>query len=75
MVLSLENHGPIAGIASALGGTLQMVSGGVMIGVSGLFFDGTSLPMVATIACTAVGALAVSIATLRPRELSPQLAE
>ena len=75
MVLSLENHGPIAGIASALGGTLQMVSGGVMIGVSGLFFDGTSLPMVATIASTAVGALAVSIATLRPRELSPQLAE
>jgi DHA1 family bicyclomycin/chloramphenicol resistance-like MFS transporter len=75
MVLSLENHGPIAGIASALGGTLQMVTGGLMIGVSGLFFDGTSLPMVATIACTAVGALVVSIATLRPRELSPQLAE
>ncbi len=28
MVLSLENHGPIAGMASALGGTLQMVTGG-----------------------------------------------
>ena len=29
MVLSLEDHGPIAGMASALGGTLQMVAGGV----------------------------------------------
>ena len=27
MVLSLEDHGPIAGMASALGGTLQMVTG------------------------------------------------
>ena len=31
MVLSLEEHGPIAGMASALGGTLQMVAGGVLI--------------------------------------------
>jgi DHA1 family bicyclomycin/chloramphenicol resistance-like MFS transporter len=52
-----------------------MVSGGMMIGIAGLFFDGTSLPMVATIACTAIGAFVVSVATLRPRELSPQLAE
>ena len=28
MVLALEDHGPIAGMASALGGTLQMVAGG-----------------------------------------------
>jgi DHA1 family bicyclomycin/chloramphenicol resistance-like MFS transporter len=65
MVLSLEDHGPIAGIASALGGTLQMVSGAVIVGIGGLFFDGTSLPMVATIACTAAAAFAVSFATLR----------
>ena len=65
MVLSLENHGPIAGIASALGGTLQMVSGAVIVGIGGLFFDGTSLPMVATIACTAAAAFIVSLATLR----------
>lgn len=31
MVLSLEDHGPIAGMASALGGTLQMITGAVMI--------------------------------------------
>ncbi len=42
MVLALENHGPIAGMASALGGTLQMVAGGIMIAVVSQFFDGTS---------------------------------
>src|SRR4051812_27462123 len=75
MVLSLENHGPIAGIASALGGTLQMVTGGIMIMIAGLFFDGTSLPMVGTIAFTASAALVVSLATLRKRAPVPQLAE
>ncbi|WP_398465689.1 multidrug effflux MFS transporter [Tardiphaga sp.] len=75
MVLSLENHGPIAGSASALGGTLQMLTGGAVIAVAGLFFNGTSMPMVVTIALTAVTALVITVATLRPRELSPQLAE
>lgn len=75
MVLSLEEHGPIAGSASALGGTLQMLTGGAVIAVAGLFFNGTSLPMVLTIALTAVLALVITMATLRPRELSPQLAE
>lgn len=65
MVLSLEEHGPIAGIASALGGTLQMVTGGIMIAVISLFFDGTALPMVTAIALCALGALALSMATLR----------
>ena len=75
MVLSLENHGPIAGIASALGGTLQMVCGGVMIAVVSLFFNGTAKPMVVTIATCAVAALAVSLATLRRREFAPAAAE
>lgn len=75
MVLALEHHGPIAGIAAALGGTLQMVTGGIMIAVAGLFFDGTSLPMVATIALTAVAAFAVSLATLRKRAPETALAE
>jgi DHA1 family bicyclomycin/chloramphenicol resistance-like MFS transporter len=75
MVLALDDHGPIAGIASALGGTLQMLAGGVMIVVVSLVFDGTSLPMVATIALCAVAALAVSVVTLRGRAYAPQLAE
>jgi DHA1 family bicyclomycin/chloramphenicol resistance-like MFS transporter len=64
MVLALDEHGPIAGMASALGGTLQMITGGVMIVLVSLVFDGTSLPMVATIALCALGAFFVSLATL-----------
>jgi DHA1 family bicyclomycin/chloramphenicol resistance-like MFS transporter len=75
MVLALEDHGPIAGMASALGGTLQMVMGGVMIVIVSLFFDGTALPMVATIALCAVGALAPTIVPSRRRMAAPQAAE
>src|SRR5262249_10595110 len=74
LVLALEDHGPIAGMASALGGTLQMVSGGLMIVIVSVFFDGTALPMVTTIALCALGALALSRMTLR-RPARPQLAD
>ncbi len=74
MVLALEDHGPIAGMASALGGTLQMVTGGVMILVVSLFFDGTARPMVAAIALCALGALALCLLTLRrsPATAAPE---
>ncbi|HEX6980674.1 MAG TPA: multidrug effflux MFS transporter [Alphaproteobacteria bacterium] len=75
MVLALEEHGPIAGMASALGGTLQMVAGGIMIVILSLVFDGTALPMVTAIALCAVGALALSVATLHRREIAPRPAE
>lgn len=75
MVLSLEDHGPIAGMASALGGTLQMVTGAVMIVVASAFFNGTSLPMVATIAGCAVAAFILTRLTLRSGAAAPQLAE
>jgi MFS transporter, DHA1 family, multidrug resistance protein len=75
MVLALEEHGPIAGMASALGGTLQMVAGGLMIVIVSFFFDGTALPMVMTIAICAVGALALSLITLRGHELAAQAAD
>jgi DHA1 family bicyclomycin/chloramphenicol resistance-like MFS transporter len=75
MILALENHGPIAGIASALGGTLQMVAGGIMIAVVSQFFDGTSRPMVAAIALCACAALVTSLFTLRGMQAAPQMAE
>ncbi|MEX0854122.1 MAG: multidrug effflux MFS transporter [Bauldia sp.] len=75
MVLALDEHGPIAGMASALGGTLQMVLGGIMIVVASAFFDGTVLPMVAIMTLCAVGALVLAVATLRRREPVPQPAE
>ncbi len=68
MVLSLEEHGAIAGIASALGGTLQMVVGGLVIALASLVFNGTPLPMVTIIAACAIGALALGLITLRRRE-------
>lgn len=68
MVLALDDHGPIAGLASALGGTLQMITGGVMIAVSGLFFDGTARPMVGAIAACAVAALLLALATPKSKE-------
>lgn len=64
MVLALDEHGPIAGMASALGGTLQMVSGAVLIVVVGLFFNGTPLPMVTVILVCALAALVLSWLTL-----------
>ena len=75
MVLALDEHGPIAGMASALGGTLQMVTGGILIVVSSVFFDGTALPMVTAIALCAVGAFILARLTLRRRSLAPQPAE
>ena len=67
MVLSLEEHGPIAGMASALGGTLQMVTGGLVIVIASLVFDGTARPMAALIVLCALGALGLSLKTLAGR--------
>jgi DHA1 family bicyclomycin/chloramphenicol resistance-like MFS transporter len=76
MVLALEEHGPIAGMASALGGTLQMVAGGIMIVIVSQVFDGTPRPMIAIIALCAIAALVLSTVTLRRNAITePQPAE
>jgi DHA1 family bicyclomycin/chloramphenicol resistance-like MFS transporter len=75
MMLALDDHGPIAGIASALGGTLQMILGAIMIAVVSLVFDGTPKPMVTTIAACAVGAFVIAVITLGRREPVPLAAE
>nr|AIA16595.1 drug resistance transporter, Bcr/CflA subfamily [uncultured bacterium] len=78
MVLALEEHGSIAGMASALGGTLQFLTGALMIVVSSAFFDGTSFAMVATIVICAIGAFTLSRLTLggrREAEAQPEPAE
>ena len=64
-VLALEEHGQIAGTASALMGTLQLVTAAVVMGVVGSFFDGTARPMVIGIAACAVVAFALTLVTLR----------
>ncbi|AVP57506.1 multidrug effflux MFS transporter [Pulveribacter suum] len=45
-VLALEEHGAIAGTASALMGTLQMLIGAAAMGLVGLFASDRPLPMV-----------------------------
>ena len=67
MVMALDPHGEIAGLASSLGGTLQMLAGGAVVMLSGPFFDGTAVPMVAPIAACALAALALALwVLLRP---------
>jgi DHA1 family bicyclomycin/chloramphenicol resistance-like MFS transporter len=63
-VLALEEHGSIAGTASALMGTLQFVTGAVVMALTGLFVDGSARPMVAGIAGSAIVALVLARLTL-----------
>lgn len=63
-VLALEAHGAIAGTASALMGTLQFVTGAVVMGVVGQFVDGSPLPMVAAIAGCALASFTIAWSTL-----------
>ena len=73
MVMSLDDHGDRAGLASSLGGTLQMMAGAGMIVLSGPFLDGTPVPMVGAIAVCA--ALAFVLALLVLRRPAPVAAE
>lgn len=72
-VLALDQHGAIAGTASALMGTLQMLTGAAMMAFVGLFTDGRPLPMVAGMAAGALVALVLTWFTLggRRAEFSP----
>jgi DHA1 family bicyclomycin/chloramphenicol resistance-like MFS transporter len=67
MVLSLEEHGPIAGAAASLGGTMQMLLATLCMAISGLLFDGTPLPMLAIIATCAAGSFVLAMLTVRGR--------
>ncbi|MET4577151.1 multidrug effflux MFS transporter [Ottowia thiooxydans] len=63
-VLALEKHGAIAGTASALLGTLQMLTGAAAMGVVGLFSNGKPLPMVVGMATGALIGVALTWGTL-----------
>jgi len=66
-VQALEDHGSNAGLAASLGGTLQMVAAGVLVGAAGPFLDGTVVPMQGAIALC--GALALGLSWLLPRRV------
>ena len=63
-VLALEEHGAIAGTASALLGTLQMLSGAAAMQIVGLFSTGKPLPMVVGMATGALIGVALAWITL-----------
>ncbi len=66
-VLALEDQGEHAGLASSLGGTMQMVAAGVLVAAAGPFMDGTVVPMLAAIALC--GVLAFALSRMIPRQV------
>jgi DHA1 family bicyclomycin/chloramphenicol resistance-like MFS transporter len=64
-VLALDEHGEIAGTASALMGTLQFVTGAGVMAVTGALADGSARPMVVGIAGSALVSLVLARLTLR----------
>jgi MFS transporter, DHA1 family, multidrug resistance protein len=64
-VLALEAHGAIAGTASALMGTLQLATGALVMAAVSQFVDGSTLPMIAGIAGSALVSFVLTWATLR----------
>lgn len=70
MVMALDDQGERAGLASSLGGTLQMVTGGAMVVALGPWLGSSATPMLAGIAIC--GAVTLVLALLVPR---PQAAE
>mgnify|MGYP001809886539 CR=1 FL=1 len=73
-VLALDDHGAIAGTASALMGTLQFGAGIVVMGAVGLFLDGTAVPMLAGIAIASVIALILTYLTPARRPVAIEAA-
>ena len=67
MVLALEEHGPIAGAAASLGGTLQMLLATVCMAIGGALFDGTPMPMLTIIAVAATGTFVLAMVTVRAK--------
>ena len=63
-VLALEKHGAIAGTASALLGTLQMLGGAAAMTIVSLFANGKPLPMVVGMASGALIGVALTWITL-----------
>ncbi|KAB0515542.1 MULTISPECIES: multidrug effflux MFS transporter [Pseudomonas] len=64
-VLSLEDHGAVAGSASALLGAIQMIIGALSMTLIGVFADHTPAPMLIGIALCAIAAMFTTVWTLR----------
>ena len=74
-VLALEEHGEIAGTASALLGTLQMLTGAVAMQVVGVFSNGKPLPMVVGMAAGALCGVLLTWITLGGQKSAARYAD
>ncbi|MDQ6433517.1 multidrug effflux MFS transporter [Mesorhizobium sp. LHD-90] len=72
-VLAMEEHGEIAGTASALMGTLHMITGVAAMTVTGFFANGLPMPMVTGITACAVIAFALTQLTLGRRPAAAEV--
>ena len=61
MVLALDEQGEKAGLASSLGGTIQMLTGGLMVVVLGPWLGASAVPMIAGIAVAALITMALTL--------------
>lgn len=71
-VLALEQHGPRAGSASALLGTLQLVVGMAVVSITGAVSNGTVLPLASAIFGCACCAFLISLFALGGGEQSAE---
>ncbi|MFT4012563.1 MAG: multidrug effflux MFS transporter [Paracoccus sp. (in: a-proteobacteria)] len=68
MVMSLDPHPDIAGLASSLGGTIQMLTGAAMIAATAPLLDNTSATMIPAIAlCAVLTWIAAALSLPRPQ--------
>ena len=61
MVMALDDQGDKAGLASSLGGTLQMLAGGAMVVALGPWLGASATPMIAGIAFAATVTLVLTL--------------
>ena len=61
MVVALDDQGEKAGLASSLSGTLQMLTGGVMVVALGPWLGADATPMIGGIVLCAVIALVLTL--------------
>lgn len=61
MVMALEDQGANAGLASSIGGTFQMIAGGLIVALAGPILSGDPAPMMGVISLCALATLALAM--------------
>ncbi|WP_370208940.1 multidrug effflux MFS transporter [Pararhodobacter marinus] len=70
MAMAMDPHPDIAGLAASIGGTIQMLTGGLMIAVTSLFLENSAVSMLSVIAGCGILAFLSAAAALTTRQLA-----